>query len=139
MRGRAYLNVARNVVTGHTEAHWRAALGRAYYALMLEGREALFRWGFALPPRENVHTFVRMRFDFPANPDLKGIGGVVDKLARLRNQADYNLAPLQVFASPGRVQQAIQEVSDALALLDAIEADPARQTAAIAASRAAFP
>jgi hypothetical protein len=106
---------------------------------MLECREALFRGGFALPPRENVHTFVRLRFDSPAHTQLKVIGKVLDTLGRLRNQADYTLTALKTFASPARAQRAIQEVSDALALLDAIDADPVRQAAAIAAIRAAFP
>jgi hypothetical protein len=106
---------------------------------MLECREALFRWGFALPPRENVHNFARMRFSFPAHPDLKPIGNLLDRLGRLRNLADYTLTPLPVFASGTRAAQANQEVAAALALLDAIDGDPARRATAVAAIRAAFP
>ena len=139
MQGREYLELAREWVVGPAERHWRGAAGRAYYALVLECREALFRWAFPLPRRENVHTFVRLRFTFPADPDVKQIGNVLDDLGRLRNRADYNLAALAEFATPTRAQQAVQDAATALALFDAIEADPARRTAAIAAIRKAFP
>ena len=46
MRGREYLELAREILPGGTEKHRRGAAGRAYYALFLEGREALARWGF---------------------------------------------------------------------------------------------
>jgi hypothetical protein len=94
MPGRDFLGIAHENVAGKTPAHWRGAAGRAYYALMLECREALFRWGFKLPPRDNVHTFVRLRFSFAADIDLKDIGMDLDRLGQLRNKADYSLASL---------------------------------------------
>jgi hypothetical protein len=139
MRGREYLELAREWVTGPAERHWRGAVGRAYYALMLECREALSRWGFPPLPRDNVHTFVRLRFAYPANPDMKQVGDVLEELGRFRNKADYNLSALAIFATPGQALQAVQDAATALALLDAIAADPARQAAAIAAIRKAFP
>lgn len=44
MNGRAFLEVARGLAQDATEAHWRSALGRAYYALLLEARDLLLRW-----------------------------------------------------------------------------------------------
>ncbi len=82
---------------------------------------------------------MRLRFTFPANPDVKQIGDVVEELGRLRNQADYDLSALAVFSAPAWTQHAIQNATTALALLDAIEADPSRQAAAIVAIRKAFP
>jgi len=41
MDGRAFLGVARDLAPMATEAHWRAAGVCAYYALMLEARDAL--------------------------------------------------------------------------------------------------
>ena len=137
MQGRAYLDLAREVLPGGSEVHWRGAAGRAYYAL--ECRDALLRWGFTLPPRDNVHPFVRLRFNYAAEPDMKDIGKSLDKLSKLRNQADYDLSALPVFSSAARAQNAVQEAASALALLDTIDGDPARQAVAITAIRVAFP
>jgi hypothetical protein len=139
MLGREWLDLAREMLPGASEIHWRGAAGRAYYALMLEGREALGRWGFSPAPRDNVHTFLRLRFSFPADKDLKRIGNVLDPLGRLRNQADYDLSSAPPFTTAVRAHQAVQDATVAINLLDAIDGDPARRAAAIAAIRAAFP
>ena len=99
---------------------------------MLEGREALFRWGFSLPARQGVHAWVRLKFLYAADADLKEIGYALDDLVHLRNKAHYNLKPLAEFAAAAPALAAIQRARDALALLDGIEADPARRAAAIA-------
>ncbi len=139
MQGREYLDLAREIVRGGQERHWRGAAGRAYYALMLECRDALGRWGFVPLPRQNVHAFVRLYCDYPAHADLKQIGRVLHHLSQLRNRADYDLAPSARFATAVEAQRAIGDAARALALLDAIDADPARRAAAIAAIQAAFP
>jgi len=135
MRARAFLDLAREVMAGMTEVHWRAALGHAYYALLLECREVLVGWGFALPPRQSVHAAVRLRFVYSTDRDLKTIGDTLDLLSRRRNQATYDLRPTPLFASAGAAQRAIAAVTDALALLDQIDSDPVRRAAAIAAIR----
>src|SRR5262249_17645176 len=117
MNGRAFLEVAREVVTGATEAHWRTAVVNAYYALMLEGREALLRWGVKVPPRQNVHAFVRLRFTYAPDTDLKGIGRDLDDLVWLRNQASYHLQSCPDFADAQKAQRAIQRASSAIGLL----------------------
>jgi hypothetical protein len=122
-----------------SEANWRSAAGRAYYALLHEGRVALDRWGFPLPPRENIHSFVRLRFNFSAHADLKRVGRTLDEPSQLRNLADYHLAFPGPFASGARAVRAVDLAQAAIALLDQTEADPARRAAAVAALRAAWP
>jgi hypothetical protein len=139
MDGRAFLSVADRLARAATEGDWRTAAGRTYYGLLHEGRSMLERWGFPMGPGDSIHRFVRLRFAFPADLELKYLGNVLESLGKLRNQADYRLRAPGSFANANAVQTAVQDARKAVALLDAIEADPARRAAAVAAVRAAFP
>jgi hypothetical protein len=133
MDGRALVDVGRELAAGSTEAHWRSSVGRAYYALLHEVLGALRRWGFALPPRDKVHTFARLKFVYATDPDLKRIGLTLEALGRLRNAADYQLGTPGPFSSPRIAAAALSDAGSAIALLDAIEADPARRAGAVGA------
>lgn len=135
MKGRDFLDVARVLAGGSGEAYWRAAIIHAYYALVLECRDTQGRWGFPIPPRQSVHAVVRLRFVYASDTDLKDIAKQLDWLVRLRNRASYDLSPAPVFASAAEAKKAVQQATDALALLDGIEADPARLAAARASIR----
>ena len=126
--------MARDVAVGRTEFHWRAAGIHAYYALFLECRDALFRWGFVMPRRDNVHSWIRLRFIYATDGDLKIVGGFLEQLVNLRNLASYHLQS-HAFASAAVAQDAIQDAMAALALLDQIDGDPARRGAAIKSIR----
>ncbi len=135
MAGRDFLDVARKVVLEKAPYFWRAAAIHAYYALMLECRDALARWRFAMPRRDSVHAWVRLRFLYATDGDLVKMGRTLDDLVRLRNEASYELAASISFTNSAKATQAIKRATDAIALLDAIEADPARRAAAIASIR----
>ena len=104
----------------------------AYYALFLECRDALNRWGIKVALHQGVHSAVRLRFVYAADPDLKRLGYALDKWCPHRNHASYDLGTLPKFATDHLAREAIKAVTAALALLDVIEADPARRAAAIA-------
>jgi hypothetical protein len=139
MNGREFLQSARDLLARPSEANWRSATGRAYYALLHEGRVALDRWGFPLPPRQDIHPFVRLRFSYANQPDMRRVGDTLDKLARWRNEADYRLATAGRFANDTDATEAARLAQDAINILDQVEADPARRAAAVAAIRAAWP
>src|SRR5262245_5302756 len=107
MDGRAFLDVGRRLAQQHTEADCRTAPGRAYYALLLECCAALQRWGFAPSPRDNIHTWVRLRLTYATDLDVKTIGLALEKLGKLRNEADYHLRAAGSFTSAGIVQRAV--------------------------------
>jgi hypothetical protein len=80
-----------------------------------------------------------LRFVFTASPDGKQIGDALDRLSRLRSEADYRLAHPGSFARDQDALQAVTLAETTIALLDTIEADPARRAALVAAIRAAWP
>ena len=139
MKGREFLKSARDLLAAGGEPNWRTALGRAYYALVHEGADALLRWGFPKPPGEQIHRFVRLRFDSTPHFDFRPIGLALDQLGRLRNQADYQLSHPGVFANDVVTAQAIRDAAAAIAHMDAIEADGVRLAAAVVALRHAWP
>ena len=124
MNGRAFLDPARDLVRGSSELHWRAAAGRAYYAAFQEARAALERWRVAIPPRENIHAAVRLRFLYAGHAEAKELGRTLDNLVRLRNEADYRLASPGSFRDAVEAQAAIVEADELIARLDAIESAP---------------
>jgi hypothetical protein len=130
MDGRALLDIARELAAGSSEAHWRSSVGRAYYALLHEVLATLRRWGFSLPPRDKVHPFARLKLVYATDPGLKRIGLTLEALGRLRNAADYQLSVSVPFVSARIATSALTDAEAAVALLDALEADPARRTAA---------
>jgi hypothetical protein len=87
------------------------------------------------PPRHNVHASMRLRFTYAGDPDLKQIGDALDDLVQFRNQATYNLQPSRRFASATQANDAVQQATKFLALLDQIDSDPARRAAAVASIR----
>src|SRR5579859_5262064 len=125
MDGRQFLTVARFAAQESDEEWQRTAGGRAYYAMFLEARAALVRWGFANIPSYQAHAYVRSRFANALPPDLKRIGNALEYLYNVRARADYEIA--QTFFTAYVVERAIDDAADMIDLLDAIDADPVRR------------
>ena len=137
MLGRDFLQPAKDLAPLTKEAHWRAAVGCAYYAVMLEARDALERWGFGTFPPHQVHVQVRLRFTYPAHSDVKLVGQALDLLVQWHNRAHYRMSQVGPFSSNQVVVRAIKLAQDGIAVLDRLNADPAQRAAAVAAIRAA--
>ena len=133
MEGRAFLKVARDLARIAGEAHRRAAIGRAYYALMLESRDLLTRWGISCRSSENVHHFVRLKLLYARDAKLKDVGVVLERLLKQRNHADYQLSNFKAaYLNEDFIESMIIDADKAIALLDWIDGDPTRRESAIA-------
>src|SRR5688572_15836389 len=91
MRGKEFIAVARSVSQLPTESDWRTAANRAYFAAMIELRDAFRRWGLSAPPHGSVHQLIRKRIYTSADKDMKQIGIMFDRLLTLRQKADYDM------------------------------------------------
>jgi hypothetical protein len=138
MRGRDFLQSAARLAAMNSESDWRTSIGRSYYALYLECREALRRWGFPIPSRSS-HREVAQRLSFPNNVDLAILSKTFQDVSAKRNKADYELAANPLFQNSTSSIHSTTEARTAIALLDALESDPVRLAAAIAAIRGVFP
>lgn len=138
MLGREFLDTADRLLTLQAESDWRSAASRSYYAVYLECREALYRWGFHFAARSS-HLEVSRRFSFPKNQELNQIAGLLQHTSSLRNKADYDLSSNSPFLSASESRISVQRARTVITLLDAIEADPAHRAQAIADIRAVFP
>jgi hypothetical protein len=139
MDGREFLDISREVIRGATEAHWRTAVGRSYYALMLTLRDAFVRWGLSVVPQASVHQGVYRRVFTSADADMKQIGRWLARLRDVRSVGDYELVGQRDFATDSEAHRCIRIAGDALTLLDAIEADGPRRDSIAAEIRAVFP
>jgi hypothetical protein len=85
-----------------------------------------------LSRQPGIHHEVRLKFQRSSHTDLQRLGDILYARSRLRNFASYDLNPRMEITNDKAAQETIQDAADALALVDAIDADPARRAAAIA-------
>ena len=138
MRGRDFIDTAVRLSTGNTEADYRTAISRAYYGLFIECRDALLRWGFVFAPR-NSHREVQRHLTFPKNTDVNDIGDLLTFLSARRNSSDYDTTNPRHPQTSAAAADAAARSANGVALLDALDSDPARRAQAIADIRAVFP
>ena len=91
MSPREFLSLADRLLGETTEADWRTAISRAYYAAFHESRELLASWGFVIRQADQAHTGVSRRLTCSGSPQLVNLGRSLSDLKRMRNVADYDL------------------------------------------------
>jgi uncharacterized protein (UPF0332 family) len=96
MTGHDFLSLAQLLAAGWTEAAWRSAGSRAYYAAFHIARDLLRGLGFAVPATDVAHKYLAFRLQNCGQADLQQAGRDLDKLRDFRNRADYDLYPVFV-------------------------------------------
>src|SRR5579883_2185536 len=87
---REYLTLARTLAGGTTEAEWRSASSRAYYAAFHVARLLLLSLGFRVPQAERAHGYLWLRLSNAGHADTMKAGSRLGLLRRQRNWADYD-------------------------------------------------
>jgi uncharacterized protein (UPF0332 family) len=132
MDPREFLRVAAEWATGDSEADWRSAVSRAYYAVHHVGRDLLVSAGFAIPDGPAAHGAVWLRLANAGQVDVVAAGNTLKLLRNVRNQADYNLG------TPFPQKLAIDQTEaahDIIQLLDQLAATPTVLAQVVAAIR----
>lgn len=87
----AFLELAATLIGGLTEAEWRTAVSRSYYACFHMTRRLLLENGFVVPMGEQAHGYIWLRLCNCSHPDIQQAGWQLKDLRSVRNQADYDL------------------------------------------------
>ena len=112
------------------EAKYRAAISRAYYSAFGKARNHLryndkIRESAPLVDsngeRMNIHQYVREAFMNSSDQDRIEIGANLDRMAKNRNVADYDLYNVILNNLPFTVQVTLQWAKDVLFALNRIQ------------------
>ena len=91
MTARDILDVAWDLLSGSTEAEWRAAISRAYFAAFHAARNLLRDVSFEVPRGERAHGYLWLRLSNSADAVVDHQGAQLRELRHMRNWADYDL------------------------------------------------
>lgn len=94
MNANDFLTLATQLVGGSTEAEWRTAISRAYYAAFHTARDLFESMGFAVPRADLAHQYLYHRLNNCGHAQLQQAGRDLSDLRTLRNLADYDLRHL---------------------------------------------
>jgi len=92
MNPREFLTLAQRLSLETTEAAWRSAISRAYYAVFHVARQLLEDLGFTVPRADRAHGYLWLRLANCGDARVQQAGRDLNDLRRHRNEADYDLA-----------------------------------------------
>jgi uncharacterized protein (UPF0332 family) len=84
-----FLKLAEVWIHGGSEAEWRSAVSRAYYAAFHKARRLFAELGFQPPKGDQAHAYLWLRLLNCGDPQVQAAGSDLNSLRRDRNRADY--------------------------------------------------
>jgi uncharacterized protein (UPF0332 family) len=123
MNGRDFLPAAIRLAVEATEAGWRSAISRAYYAAFHVARRLLADLNFTVPRAGRAHQYLIFRLSNCGEPVVEQAGRDLETLRRLRNRADYDEMP--AVTQPQAIA-AVRRAEDVIRHLDNARNDPPR-------------
>jgi uncharacterized protein (UPF0332 family) len=96
MDGKEFINVADDLAKAETEAHWRSAISRAYYAAFHVAKKAAIKKDIRLSKGPGSHGDVRHWLAIQNNQELADAGSCLADLHSLRVKADYRVENLTI-------------------------------------------
>jgi uncharacterized protein (UPF0332 family) len=86
-----FLNLADDLAQRGSEADWRTAVSRAYYAAFHAARELLSALGFQVPRASQAHGYLWKRLANCGDPVITLAGNDLNHLQSERNRSDYDI------------------------------------------------
>ncbi len=120
---RDFLSLAATLANGATEAEWRSACSRGYYAAFHVARRLLLGLGFRVPRADRAHGHFWLRLSNAGVPAVQRAGRLRNDLRQERNRADYDdhLTITQMEAA-----QNVRFAEEIIQALDAVAVEPIR-------------
>ncbi len=112
--GEEFLVLAETWIIAGTEAEWRSAVSRAYYAVFHTGRHLLRSLGFQVPRGDRAHAYLWLRLSNCGEPDVQLAGSDLRTLRQDRNRADYDVEQTVTQADALLQVQAARQLVDVL-------------------------
>lgn len=123
MNWRDFLSLGARLAAGTTEADWRTAVSRAYYAAFHVARRLFADLNFTVPRADRAHQYLVFRLSNSGESPVEQAGRDLETLRRLRNRADYDEAPA---LTPSQAAAAVQLAESIIKVLDAARQEPPR-------------
>src|SRR5579884_486896 len=120
---RDYLTLAHTLASGATEAEWRSASSRAYYAAFHVARLLLLDLRFRVPQADRAHGYLWLRLSNAGHAGTRAAGSRLGLLRRERNWADYD--DRRTVTQMEAIQN-VQLAKEIIQALDAAAIDPIR-------------
>jgi uncharacterized protein (UPF0332 family) len=123
MDARDFLTLAQQLALATTEAAWRSAVSRAYYAAFHIARELMEDLGFTVPHADQAHRHLWLRLSNCGDAQTEQAARRLNDLRRERNRSDYDLKrPMPKAAAQSQLPFAAQIIQ----ALDAAQMEPTR-------------